>query len=663
MLANLTIRTKLIIVLLTLGLIPFLLLGYISLRVSHTALSDQAFMHLSSTRSAKKAQIERYFQKIKADISVLANSSHIVAALDGFSSAMVDGRIDEAQYDYFESLEYGDSFKKFSQEYGYYDLMLITRAGDIVYSLEKEADLTQNVLTGALKDTLLGRHFRDGLQSIVITDFKPFAPSENEPIAFALSPIELLGQVEGVVVLKLSDEAINTIMVERSGLTEFTQAYLVGPDHLMRSDSYLSPQTHTVKASFSNPITGQADTLASREALAGKNGKRLIDDYRGVRVLSAFGPVTFGSTTYALIVEIDENAAFGPIADLKRIMGAFAAAVLLITVVASFYIANKSTKPIRELTQSSIEMAAGNLDTEIHVTSNDELGVLAQSFSTMRDAIRQSQDVLEQRVEERTAELKKLSTAVEQSPASVVITDLRGNIEYVNPKFCEITGYSLDEALGKNPRILKSGRTPPEVYEELWRTIKAGREWRGEFQNKKKNGELYWEAVSISAVKSADGSTSHYLAVKENITERKQMEESIRENEARFRGYFEHSQIGMAVTSPEKGWIEANEQMQQMLGYRLAELRRMDWAQLTHPDDLAENLKYFDRMAAGEIDHYTLDKRFIRKDGEIVYTTLNVSCVRDETGAILSTLASTLDITDRKKAEQALQEQGFYGAK
>ena len=116
-------------------------------------------MHLISTRDAKKAQIERYFQKIKADISVLANSSHIVAALDGFSSTMEDGRINEAQYNYFESLEYGDSFKKFSQEYGYHDLMLITKAGDIVYSLEKESDLTQNVLKGELRDTHLGQTF------------------------------------------------------------------------------------------------------------------------------------------------------------------------------------------------------------------------------------------------------------------------------------------------------------------------------------------------------------------------------------------------------------------------------------------------------------------------------------------------------------------------
>ncbi|CAB1059374.1 diguanylate cyclase/phosphodiesterase (GGDEF & EAL domains) with PAS/PAC sensor(s) [Olavius sp. associated proteobacterium Delta 1] len=653
---NLTIRTKLTIVLLTLALIPSLLLGYISLRVSRTALSEQAFSHLISTRDAKKAQIQRYFQKIRADISVLANSSHIVAVLDGFSSTMEDGRINEAQYSYFESLEYGDSFRKFSQEYGYYDLMLITKAGDIVYSLEKESDLTQNVLTGELKDTHLGQHFRDGLESIDITDFKPYPPSDNEPLAFALSPIELLDQIEGAVVLKLSDEVLNTIMTERSGLSESTEAYLVGPDNLMRSDSYLSPQTHTVKASFSNPIEGKTDTRASREALAGTSGNGLITGYRGVRVLSAYGPVTFGSTTYALIVEIDEKEAFSPISDLKMFMGAFAAAVMLITVLASFYIANKSTKPIRELTQSSIEIAAGNLDTEINVASSDELGVLAQSFSTMRNSIRQAHDVLEQRVEERTAELKKLSIAVEQSPASVVITDPQGTIEYVNSKFCEVTGYSAEEAIGRNPRILRSGETPPEVYLELWKTITAGQEWRGELRNKKKNGALYWESVSISPITAGDGSVQFYLAVKQDITEAKQMEESIREQEARFRGYFEHSQVGMAVTSPTKGWLEANDQLQKMLGYTLDELRQKNWAELTHPEDIEADVQQFERMLAGEIDDYTLDKRFIRKDEEIVYTNLTVACIRDKAGDVLNALASFQDITERKKMDDALHE-------
>jgi PAS domain S-box-containing protein len=120
--------------------------------------------------------------------------------------------------------------------------------------------------------------------------------------------------------------------------------------------------------------------------------------------------------------------------------------------------------------------------------------------------------------------LLQLSRAVEQSPASIVITDPAGNIEYVNPRFVEVTGYTLAEILGKNPRVLKSDDRSSEAYRELWQTITAGKEWHGEFHNKKKNGELYWESASISPIRDLAGRTTHYVGVKEDITVRKQIE-------------------------------------------------------------------------------------------------------------------------------------------
>jgi hypothetical protein len=118
-------------------------------------------------------------------------------------------------------------------------------------------------------------------------------------------------------------------------------------------------------------------------------------------------------------------------------------------------------------------------------------------------------------------QIRKLSRAMEQSPASVIITDTKGIIEYVNPKFIELTGYSLEEASGKNPRFLKSGFTRKEEYENLWKIITSGKEWRGEFHNKRKDGSLYWEQASISPIKDSEGNITHFLAVKEDITEKK----------------------------------------------------------------------------------------------------------------------------------------------
>lgn len=125
--------------------------------------------------------------------------------------------------------------------------------------------------------------------------------------------------------------------------------------------------------------------------------------------------------------------------------------------------------------------------------------------------------------------LRMLNRAVEQSPTTVLITDTRGNIEYVNPQFSKLTGYTYEESIGRNANIVKSGNHPPEFYKHLWKTITSGKEWRGEFHNRKKNGELYWESASISPVIEENLAITHFIAVKEDITERKRMEDALKQ--------------------------------------------------------------------------------------------------------------------------------------
>ncbi|MDO8607554.1 MAG: PAS domain S-box protein [Phaeospirillum sp.] len=131
-------------------------------------------------------------------------------------------------------------------------------------------------------------------------------------------------------------------------------------------------------------------------------------------------------------------------------------------------------------------------------------------------------DITERKESER--ERLTLARAVEQSPASVIITDPNGNIEYVNPKFVAVTGYGPDEVRGRNPRIFQSGATPVETYQALWGAITSGDTWEGDIQNRKKNGEMFWERASVSPIRSPDGTVLHFLAVKEDITQRKQAE-------------------------------------------------------------------------------------------------------------------------------------------
>lgn len=183
-------------------------------------------------------------------------------------------------------------------------------------------------------------------------------------------------------------------------------------------------------------------------------------------------------------------------------------------------------------------------------------------------------DLTDQRqTEER---LRQLSRAVEASSSVVVITDRSGLITYVNPKFTEVTGYRASEVLGQNPRILKSGEMPPDTYREMWDTVAAGREWRGEFHNRRKDGSSYWESASISAVHDEAGEITHFVAVKEDITARKLAERALTESEEKYRLLFSRQFDAAALVDDENGrFIEVNDAFRQLFGWGQQELGEM----------------------------------------------------------------------------------------
>lgn len=159
------------------------------------------------------------------------------------------------------------------------------------------------------------------------------------------------------------------------------------------------------------------------------------------------------------------------------------------------------------------------------------------------------QDITE--LKELNNKIIKLSKVVEQSPASVVITDLDGNIEYVNKKFTEITGYTPEEVLGQNPRILKSGKHSEEFYKNLWDTITSGQIWKGEFIDKKKNGELYWESAIITPLFDEKGNKTNFIAIKEDITKQKEIENELKVSEAKYRSILENIPALLCCFTPD----------------------------------------------------------------------------------------------------------------
>jgi PAS domain S-box-containing protein len=169
------------------------------------------------------------------------------------------------------------------------------------------------------------------------------------------------------------------------------------------------------------------------------------------------------------------------------------------------------------------------------------------------------------RLEDQNAELNKLWQAIEQSANIVVITDLQGRVEYVNPRFVDTTGYSAEEALGQNLRILKSGEQSDAFYRELWQTISAGKQWRGEFHNKRKDGSLYWEQASIAPIFNPEGRMTHFVAIKEDITERKNAEKALHLYTERLRILHEIDQSVVAAQLPETIAVAAIQRLRRLI--------------------------------------------------------------------------------------------------
>lgn len=249
-------------------------------------------------------------------------------------------------------------------------------------------------------------------------------------------------------------------------------------------------------------------------------------------------------------------------------------------------------------------------------------------------------------------ELRKLSRAVEESPASVMITDIQGSINYVNPKFTRLTGYSPEEVIGKNPRILKSGETTPEDYKELWNTITSGTEWRGIFHNRKKNGELYWESASISPINDEHGMVTNFIAVKEDITAMKEAQDEL----AKLSLVASKTDNAVIITNSD-GLVEwVNDGFTQMTGYTLAEmLGKKPGTILQGPLSDPEIVERISTQLKKK-EHFAEEIVNYHKNGKPYWVSMDITPVRNERGKVVRFISIQRDTTQRKETEKALRQ-------
>lgn len=259
----------------------------------------------------------------------------------------------------------------------------------------------------------------------------------------------------------------------------------------------------------------------------------------------------------------------------------------------------------------------------------------------------------------RTAEqLRLLSTAIEQSNSSVVITDRQGIITYVNPAFSDITGYTAEEVIGEHTRILNANITPSSEYTPLWQAITQGDSWQGEFLNKKKDGEIFWEIASVSPIRNDDGKITNFLALKEDITARKKAEQALVQNEKYLRSILKNSPIGIFIIQENGRIVLSNATVENLFGYTQEEFQSLELEDLIPPHlrsiHQSHRLDYFKDPHSRDTQYIMakgLELHGIHKDQTIIPLQIILQYLEFEDEP--STIAFVHDISQ----QQAFEEQ------
>ena len=278
-------------------------------------------------------------------------------------------------------------YKRYIEKYGYYDLFLIAPNGHIFYTVTKEADFNTNILNGKYSSSNLGTLINsiNKTKQYGFVDFAPYEPSNGDPAAFIAQPLlHSDGNTSLYVALQLPLEGIQAIMGSRKGMGETGESYLIGSDLRMRSNSFLDPNGHSVKASFAGTIQKNGvDTEAAKRALAGENGTDIIIDYNGNPVLSSFDRISFGAFDWAILSEIDEAEAFASVRSNTMFMLALMVAIIIVVFFIGSLMGKRMAAPIIDIASVTQSVAEGDLTLEVEKTTNDEIGLLQESISKM----------------------------------------------------------------------------------------------------------------------------------------------------------------------------------------------------------------------------------------------------------------------------------------
>lgn len=408
------------------SLFTALALGIASYNGAASNLKAEIDSKLSAVFESEKVALSEYLDTIRQDLDIVAEDPTTAQAIKDFAegwSMLGSNQTETLQRLYItdnphptgekDSLDYARDgsyysrmhrkyhpyFHKLQQERDYYDVFLFDLDGNLVYTVFKELDYATNLESGKWRDTDLGVVFRgardaESADAYIFEDFEPYEPSFGAPASFIAKQVrDASGALAGVLVYQMPIDKINGVMQRRAGLGETGEAYVVGTDYLMRSDSRFSEESTILKREV------RSDAVTA--ALAGKSGIQEIEDYRGIAVESVYGPLDFMGTRWAVIVEMDSEEVEAPIVGMRNQMLLMVLGLAAIATVLGFLIARGISRPIAQITASMKVLAGGDNDVEVPFHDRgDEIGDIAGAVQVFKDNAIEGERLRAEKVEQ-----------------------------------------------------------------------------------------------------------------------------------------------------------------------------------------------------------------------------------------------------------------------